>query len=309
VGQERRKLHKFVGLTQKYWIIRCKLKQTLDFIKKSERGARKVRNKYSYVVIHIFIGLAITVNLSACASVPGQETKAFENGTKAVQTASDLLLDQINAAEKNTGLRLAKKTISFRIDDAYYYSTIPTDEPITSKFRHAIMIISDYATLLQNLIQGTGNEEARAQIISIASNVAALSGQPEFAAAAQAFTPFIDQGLLLETRAEARELATVGAPAIHTLISEIRLATPAMFDILRADIISKEGPASPKLELYKETLGNFVVLLDKLEITFDTLLAAYQQPSSTYQLESLAEATGELNAGVKTMRHTFAERR
>jgi hypothetical protein len=188
-------------------------------------------------------------------------------------------------------------------------ATIPADEPRTSKFRRAITIIADYATLLQTLIQGTGNEEARAQIISIASNVAALSGQPEFAAAAQAFTPFIDQALLLESRAEARELATVGVPAIHTLISEIRLATPAMFDILRADIISKEGLSSPKLETYKETLGNFVVLLNQLKVAFDILLAACQQPSSYFQLEALAEATGELNAGVKAMRQTLAERR
>jgi hypothetical protein len=79
-----------------------------------------VPNKYTSVIIRILIGLAITINLSTCTSVPVQETKAFADGTKAVRAASDLLLDQINVAEKNTGLRLAKRMISFRVDDACY---------------------------------------------------------------------------------------------------------------------------------------------------------------------------------------------
>jgi hypothetical protein len=113
----------------------------------------------------------------------------------------------------------------------------------------------------------------------------------------------------LESRAEARELAMTGGPAVHTLIDELRRATPAMFDILRADTISKEGPSSPKLDTYKATLGNFIVLLDQLETTFDALLAAYRQPSGFAELEALSEAAGELNAGVKAMRQALAERR
>jgi hypothetical protein len=265
--------------------------------------------KYYRLYFCLFVYLIFAVCLTSCATVPDQEAKAFSSGVKSIQSASDLLLDDVNVAEKSTGLRIAKRVDSFRIEYAYFYANVPTDLPRTGQFRRAINIISEYAALLQSLIEGAGSEQVSAQIASIASDVSALSGQPEFSLAAQAFTPFINQAVLWEGRAEAHDLALKGAPAVHALIDDLRRATPAMFDILRADLISKEGPSSPKLEAYKTELGNFIVLLDKLETTFDALLAAYSHPSSLAQLQSLSEATGELNAGVKIMRQTLAENR
>ncbi len=257
--------------------------------------------------LRLCLGTGLVFCLQGCVNAPLQETKAFRAGVIAVTSASDVLYDQLNVAEKNTKLRLLRNTESFQVKNAYYYATIVSDFPQTAPFRRAIKIIGQYANLLQDLLEGTGNEAIRGQIISIASTAATFTGQPEFGGAAQAFAPFIDQALLWESRTEARNLVMVGAAAVPKLIDDLRDSTPAMFYLLRTDVIAREGPNSAKLSSYKTVLGNYVVLLDQLETTFEKLLAAYQQPSNLAQIEALSEATGELNSGVKAMRQALAE--
>jgi hypothetical protein len=54
----------------------------------------------------------------------------------------------------------------------------------------------------------------------------------------------------------------IGGRAIHTLIDDLNPRFPPMFDVQRADIISKKRPSSSKLDAYKTTLSNFILLSD-----------------------------------------------
>jgi len=221
--------------------------------------------------------------LAGCVSVPVAETNAFVSAVDAVKSASDVLLGQLNAAEKDLHLRKAKaagNTYVFSVGDADYYSTLDTFGPSTEKFKAAIEIIKDYSTLIQALAQGQGNDAIRDQIKKIASNVSILIHVPGFDAAVAALSPLIDKALLAESQDEARTLVRRGAPAVHNLIEALKNATPAMFKLLMAESFATQSDVQADSERTRIALSNYVVLLDRLSDTFDRLVDAFSRPDN-----------------------------
>ena len=235
--------------------------------------------------------------LVSCATGPIEETRSFEQSANIVKSASDVLYDQLALAERNTKIRIIERepgsAFNFRVDNAYYYSTLG-DPPLTSEFRGAISVVGNYAVLMRSLVDGSANQESRVHILAIAKDISALTSQPELSAVAVALTPVIDRLLLVRSQAEAKRIALEGAPIVSELVGALRDATPAMFKLLVVDTARSVGINSPKIREYKVALANYVVVLDRLQLSFDGLVEAYTHPSNPASLAALAKATGAL---------------
>jgi hypothetical protein len=261
----------------------------------------------SIAFVRVFLLGISVVTLASCATAPVDEVKSFVSAVAATKTASDALCDQLDVAERQVQIaQIERKTINnFAVQNAYYYSTVG-EPPKTHEFRNAIQIVSSYATILLNLIQGTGVDASRSEIISIVQNIATLAGVSGIGPAAQALTPLINQLLLAQSQAEARQLAVAGAPKIANLIFALKNATPAMFELLLANA----EPATPAvIRSYKTALGNYVVTLDDLQQSFSRLIDAYDHPSNPATLAGLAQLTGQLNADAVAVRQALVKSR
>jgi hypothetical protein len=257
------------------------------------------------------VSLSLLV-LASCATGPIEETRSFEQSANIVKSASDVLYDQLALAERNTKIRIIERepgsAFNFKVDNAYYYSTLG-DPPQTAEFRSAISIVGNYAMLMRSLVDGSANQASRVHILAIAKDISALTSQPELSAVATALTPIIDRLLLVRSQAEAKRIALEGAPVVSELVAALRDATPAMFKLLVADIARTAGINSPKLREYKVALANYVVVLDRLQVSFDGLVEAYRNPSNPATLAALAQATGALQSDVDSLRKALAAAR
>jgi hypothetical protein len=255
--------------------------------------------------VRILIVAIISSVLVSCVAAPVDEAKSFVAAVAATKTASDALCDQLDVAERQLQIRrIERQTINnFAVQNAYYYATIG-EPPKTREFRNAIQIVSSYAALLLNLLQGTNSDAQRGEIITIIQNVATLAGVTGIGPVAQELTPLLNQLLLAQSQAEARQLAMAGAPKVANLIVQLKNATPAMFELLLANA----EPATPAaIKSLKTALGNYVVTLDDLQQSFMRLLDAYQRPSNPTTLAGLAELTGKLNADAVAVRQALVK--
>jgi hypothetical protein len=245
--------------------------------------------------------------LISCVAAPVDEAKSFVAAVAATKTASDALCDQLDVAERQLQIKRIERqtTNSFTVQNAYYYATIG-EPPKTREFRNAIQIVSSYAALLLNLLQGTNVDTQRAEIITIVQTIATLAGVTGIGPVAQELTPLLNQLLLAQSQAEAQQLVLAGSPKVANLIIQLKNATPAMFELLLANA----EPASPVVvKSFKTALGNYVVTLDDLQQSFMRLLDAYQHPSNSTTLAGLAELTGKLNADAVAVRQALVKAR
>jgi hypothetical protein len=155
-----------------------------------------------------------------------------------------------------------------------------------------------------NLIQGTNVDAYRGEIITIIQNIATLAGVSGIGPVAQELTPVLNQLLLAQSQAEARQLAVAGAPKVANLILQLKNATPAMFELLLANA---EPASTATVRSIKTALGNYVVTLDDLQQSFMRLLDAYERPSNAATLAGLAELTGKLNADAVAVRQALVK--
>jgi hypothetical protein len=229
----------------------------------------------------------------------------------AVASASDILIGQLNTAEKRLRLQKAKAqtdAFTFNVADAPLYSTLDTFAPDAAKFKTAIDILKDYANLIKSLVEGKTAAENRLQLDKIVGDLnLLLKLAPEFKVAYDAFAPLIGKALLAQSRAQARGLVASGRPAVTALIGALQNATPEIFRVLVAGSFA-EGPSAAAFDSDKARVqfSNYVVLLDRLQQTFDRLADAFANPSSAASLSSLAQATGELVATAKIVQQGLA---
>src|SRR5262249_53885572 len=109
-----------------------------------------------------------------------------------------------------------------------------------------------------------------------------------------------------------------GAPAARSLIEELKKATPAIFNTITeaaADKITQSPalghpevvqPEIARIEAYRVTVSNFVVLLNGLETALDRLVVAVQNPDSASTLQSLNDETVNLRIYAEAVRNAFA---
>lgn len=251
--------------------------------------------------------VAAALCLNACATAPVQETKAFAAAVNAVKSTSDLLWDELNVAERNRYRRqlAATKTgrVRFQVADAYYFSTI-AEAPATTDFRRALTIIHDYSELLRMLVEGTNVEAARGQIQSIIGKLSMIAGNPAIGAAAGELSGLLDQLLRVISIEEAKRLVVAGAPAIRELVAALRNATPAIFRELTDDILATGGTAK-KIDAERIVVANFVVMLDRLDLTFAQLVRAFEHPTNPVTLAALVAVSTQLEADVKSVRQAY----
>jgi len=242
----------------------------------------------------------LTISLSGCLTVP---------------TASDTLLAQLNAAEKQLLIKHANPGPSgFNPDDAALYATLDTYAPATGRFHAALTILKDYAALIKSLVEGQAATAQANAIKTTVDNISTLGAvAPQIAAQVTAidavvgaFTPVVAKALTIRTQAQARDLVAQGAKPVRETITALRNATPAMFVLLMAAGNAQSSGSAPDRGKARVALSNYVVLLDRLQETFDKLNDAFQHRSNSISAVALAQSTGELAADVKIVQQAFA---
>lgn len=254
---------------------------------------------------------SLTLLLMGCTNAPLEETKSFFEATVAVNSAASTLWNELSVAEKRAGQSRAQRgagKYNFKVTDAYVFSTI-SDGPSAVVFRNALSLIQVYAEIQLALVDGSATQNRRGSIIKISADLAEIVGSTVPTAATTALSNIINRAIEASNVNEARRLILKGGPHLKSVINELRYATPSIFRILILEIRATPGNSTAeakKLIQYKETVSNFIVLLDRLEMIFVRLEQAYQHPSSPISLSALAEATGALKAEVTVFKRAFA---
>ncbi|MFP3646535.1 hypothetical protein [Paraburkholderia sp. SIMBA_054] len=210
----------------------------------------------------------------------------------------------------------------FCITDAGYYSPLG-DPPASKAIRGGLTVIGNYADVLSTLTENRNIDAALGQIGTLSSDVDALAAiagaaAPPIAGAAAALKPILEAAARQSNAAEARRLILEGAPHVSALIDAIRRATPAIFLTLiegpSTALVSAQVAATPalataeiaKVDAYRVTVSNFVVLLGKLQDAWELTVAAAQSPQSPVTLAQLAQRSGELRADADAARRAFS---
>ncbi|MER9581143.1 hypothetical protein [Mesorhizobium sp. M0276] len=260
----------------------------------------------------------LSILVTACASVPKQETKIFVQNVSEIEKGVDPLLLELSVAERKQAIIKLQSDAAinpsgasdFDPVDAYYFASIG-EGPNTTKIRLAFGVIQSYAALLTALVDGSSVAEWKAQVQSIASNVAALARFSQFSAVATALDPFINQLLVAHSNAEARRLALEGRKPMLILLDELKSASDQIFQTLVFQDqpgVSARTRAERKADMdaARTKVANYVVLVDRLETNFNQMVVAYSRPSNPVSLAAVAEASGNLAADAKAARAAFA---
>jgi hypothetical protein len=279
--------------------------------------------------------------LTACTTAPVQETKYFSQALTAANSAGQPLLDDLATAERQQGqqraVRAAKAGTAcagspaapwqivgnggfirgFCVTDAAYFSEL-TEPPATAQFRGALQVIQQYADALSDLAEGQSAAATRADVQTLAQNVAGLLSiaSPVVSGALNELKPLLDQAVQAASADEERRLIKQGAPIVGKLIDSLRQATPAIFNTLieepavRLTTVDLGQPTSSsadlnRIENYRHIIADYVVLLGKLGKAWEMLVAAVNQPD-TISLADLAASSAQLNADADAIRHSLA---
>ena len=206
----------------------------------------------------------------------------------------------------------------FCLRDATYFSIL-TDPPATASMRGALLVIERYAEVLSALAEGRNVEGAVGELDALAMNITGLLGiAGPIAPALAALQPILESAAKQANAAEAKRLILEGAPKVTTLIAALRQAAPPMFKTLieasAAHMTSTAAAGDPALaaldvarvEAYRVTVANYVVLLGKMQGAWDLTVAAAKAPPSQGRLATLVQQTAELKGDAEAARKTFA---
>lgn len=211
------------------------------------------------------------------------------------------------------------------ISDAGYFASLG-DPPATQAFRGGLAVLGQYVDVLIFLAEGRNIDELHAELQSLSGNIgqllAVLPGAagagPAIGGAVTALKPLIDAAAQQQNDQEIKRLVLEGAPSVREVIEKLREATPAMFDTLTASSAraavspaALDNPAIAKtdiarIEAYRVTVSNFVVLLNGLEAALDKLVRAVAAPE-TSSLQALTEETANLRIYADAVRKAIAE--
>ena len=212
----------------------------------------------------------------------------------------------------------------FCVEDSPYFSELG-DPPATQAFRHGVRLIGDYAEVLLVLAEGRNLDEASAQVQALGQNVAALISVASGPGAAAGLTavlgaldPIIREAAQRRNIEEMKRLVLSGAPLLKKLIESLRAAAPEVFNTLVFQ--SVKGVTSPealdnktvakshldRIAAYRTAVSNYVMLLKELEVSFDQLVIAFQQPRNAVSLATIAERSGRLSANAEAWRKVYS---
>jgi hypothetical protein len=211
--------------------------------------------------------------------------------------------------------------MGFCLTDAAYYSEL-TDPPATRMMRGSLGVIERYADVLSSLAEGRNVEGEIAEIESLGrevSGLVALAGvaTPALAPVLSALQPILESAARQANAQEARRLILEGAPVVTRLIGALETAAPAMFRALiessRVKLVS-EADAAPalaavdvaRIEGYRVSVANYVVLLRKLQAAWDLTVKAASAPATQVSVATLVRQTSELRSDAEAARRVFS---
>jgi hypothetical protein len=208
----------------------------------------------------------------------------------------------------------------FCVADAGYYAKLG-DPPVTAMLRGGLGVVERYADVLSSLAEGRNVAQALGQIDALGREVDGLLSLTNVGAVAIApilgtLKPLLDGAAKQANMAEARRLILEGAPKVTALIGALRQSTPAVFATLieapaariiqpgAGDAIAAEVA---RVDAYRVTVSQYVVLLDRLQKAWDSTVAAAQSPNGgAGSLAALVNASAELRADADAARRGFA---
>ena len=292
-----------------------------------------------YFGVRLGASAAAFVLLAACANAPLQETKNFATAVSELESASTPLFDQLSVAERKIGKRQAIRRASavqargatlirtFRVEDASYFATLG-DPPSVTIFRRSFKVIQTYSETLLALAENKSVAESQAHLQSIADNLRLIAIAGGIAAAANPLAAAIPvavanlevpigRALAAQNAAEARRLVLEGAPLIADLISALRDAAPSILATLTNDSATAMAraaaaggnqavqPHADQAALQVTQVANYVVLLERLQNSFEAMMISYDRPSNPITLARLARETALLAADAAAFRKAY----
>lgn len=203
--------------------------------------------------------------------------------------------------------------------DAGYFSALG-DPPATAAMRGALRVIERYAEVLSILAEGRNVEDAIGQINTLGAEVGgliALAGASvAITPALTALKPVLEQAAKQSSATEAQRLVLDGAVQVSALIGALRQAAPALFFTLTeagASRIANDAAGTgteaelARIELYRVNLSNYVVLLHRLQASWDSTVAAAQgRPGSGMRLARLSATSAEIRTEAASIRRSFS---
>lgn len=208
----------------------------------------------------------------------------------------------------------------FCVADAGYYADLG-DPPATAMLRGGLSVVERYADVLSSLAEGRNVEQALGQIDALGQEVDGLLSLASVGAVAiapilGALKPLLESAAKQANAAEARRLILEGAPKVTALIGALRQSTPAVFATLieapAARVIRPNAGGTiaaevARVDAYRVTVSQYVVLLDRLQKAWDSTVAAAQSPTvGPGRLAALVTASAELRADADAVRRSFA---
>ena len=208
----------------------------------------------------------------------------------------------------------------FCLDDSVYWSELD-DPPAARAFRRALAATGDYTTLLMLLAENRNIDEAMAQLKTLTGNLGAALAMVDGASvdatlgsALEAFRPLLTMAAQRANTEELKRLVQQESPKVERLLVALRNSAPAMFRTLtgqarrlltsQADIGQIKAEAV-RVEGYRLSVSNYVVLLDQYGALLHDLVLHYEQPRAG-NLAALAEQSARLSAQAEAWRRSLA---
>ena len=206
-------------------------------------------------------------------------------------------------------------------EDSAYWSEL-SDPPATRAFRRALAAVGDYTTLLVMLAEDRNIDEAMGQLQVLTGNLGSafsatgsVGVEAALATALEAFKPLLEMAAQQANTEELKRLVKETSPKVIGLVDALRNGARPMFRTLTGQSrrLLSEGGADPglikaeagRIEGYRLTVSNYVVLLEQYGSLLADLVAAYERPQQN-TLASLAERSAQLSAQADAWRRSLA---
>lgn len=198
--------------------------------------------------------------------------------------------------------------------DAGYFSDLG-DPPATALLRGGLRVIERYAEVLSALVEGRNLEQALGEVDALGQEVGGLislaGGQLAVGTALTALRPVLASVAKQANAQEARRLILEGAPLVSDLVAALRDAAPEMFKVLiarprrEADSSATAAAAVKEIEIRRQVVSQYVVLLGRLQAAWDLTVDAAKHPDGS-RLADLVSGTAELRADAEAIRRALA---
>ncbi len=266
--------------------------------------------------------------LNACASFPAEEFRRYSEAFQEARAAGDILLDKISpivtkvaskgkrSPRNNCGLTRAGYPRCF--DPTAALTGRDTREDVSIRTRRlALRAIATYNSILLDMAEGKSVEAVQTRVNELSDFTGALVSLAGVAGPLPALlgpaTELVRDFASRLERARAGELVRLaileGRPTIKSILAQLSKDTPKMYEIYRLQKFKElarakaqqnrdeEAAVLEDMNSYHDSLGAYVVLLDKTSDAVDTLAAAAEQrATSIADLTQVVRDAAELRA-------------